>query len=250
MNPRACIVPDCEEQSFITNPIPLCSEHALTISLNVTDLLHANARTALATDRADVERTRVAPNSVWQQASHPSVVYFLTNGDRVKIGTSTNITARVGALALRKANAALLLQGGSNLENALHDHFADDRIGNTEWFILSPRVQEYIARRKEADSALRQPLLPPDEAEPVTIPAPRMHVERPPIAVEKILEILKAFQDSEQPVYLHKDDICRLADLKETTLNGALTRLKKTGQIHSGPDRGTYGLGPGTEPGE
>ena len=249
MSQTACTVPDCEERPLITDPIPLCSEHALTVSLNVTDILHANARSALTPDTADVERTRAAPNNVWQQTSHPPVVYFLTNGDRVKIGTSTNISARVVALALRKANAALLLQGGNDLENTLHNHFADDRIGNTEWFILSPRIQDYIARRKEADAALRQPLLPPDEAEPVIIPAPRMPVERPPIATQRILETLEAFHHPEQPAYLHKDDIAQLTGLKGSTLNNALTDLTKDGQIHRQPGtgrsvQGRYGYGP------
>lgn len=76
--------------------------------------------------------------------------------------------------------------------------------------------------------------------------------KQPETAEDKILNTLRDHSDpiGEETLYLHKDDIGRLTGLKETTLNGALTRLKKTGQIHSGPDRGTYGLGPGTEPGE
>jgi hypothetical protein len=239
-----CAVTTCTQDLLITEPLALCREHALIVSLNVTDILHANARTALTTTEADVERVRRAPDTVWKRPSHTPVVYFLVNGDRVKIGTSTNVTARVGALALRKSNAALLLQGGNDLEDALHQHFASDRIGNTEWFHLSPRIQGYIARRKEADAALRQPRLAKDADNKTVIPAPRATLPvRQPTALEKILETLTAFVSGDQP-YMHKDQIGYLAELKGSTLHNALTDLTKEGRIHRGPARGTYGLGP------
>ncbi|MFE5940848.1 hypothetical protein ACFQ69_36620 [Streptomyces sp. NPDC056470] len=56
----------------------------------------------------------------------------MTNGDRLMMRVSTNISARVSVLCLRKVNAALLPQGDYNLEDALHQSFKAGRIGQTD----------------------------------------------------------------------------------------------------------------------
>jgi hypothetical protein len=211
------------------------------ISLNVTDVLHANALLGLASTGSDIERATIAPANVWTLSSHQPIVYFITNGDRVKIGVSTNVTARVSALALRKSNAVLLLRGSYDLETALHDHFASDRIGKTEWFVYSTRIREYIARRRQADAACRQPPIPvdkPDETSAVERPA------KPPTAQEKILAVL----ENCAPVYVDKDTLRAQTGLTEgSTLDNTLTKMTKAGKIHRGPERGTYALGPGPD---
>jgi hypothetical protein len=250
MTLNLCAVSTCHEHPYISEPLYLCRQHALMVSLNVTDVLHANARAVLPASDTDIERVITAPEVVWKQGSHTPVVYFLINGDRVKIGTSTNITARVSALALRKTNAALLLNGDNQLEGAFHDHFASDRIGNTEWFLLSPAIRRYIDRRKKADSALQQPKIAETDPAKTVIPGPRPPVlPRQATAPEKILETVTAFVSTDQP-YMHKDHISYLAEVKGSTLHNALTDLTKTGRIHRGPDRGTYGLGPTPEAAE
>ncbi|QTU57362.1 GIY-YIG nuclease family protein [Streptomyces scabiei] len=76
---------------------------------------------------------------------HAPLVYFIRNGNRVKIGTSTDVKRRIRTLALRPENVALLLNGDKLLERDLHKQFADLRIGNTEWFAHEGALIDYIA---------------------------------------------------------------------------------------------------------
>jgi hypothetical protein len=232
------------------------------VSLNVTDRLHANALSGTTTTGLDIEEASVASPDVWKQTSHPPVVYFLTNGNRAKIGTSTNITARVSALSLRRSNAELLLQGGNDLENALHHHFECDRIAKTEWFVLSPRIQDYIARRKAADAALRQPCLPAEslaasathtgqtEMMHVTIPQPRT-----PTAEERILKMLTSSRpdiDDGDITYIDRSHLLATTGLKEGTFANALGKLETAGKIHRIAEGRSVrvGLGPEPQPGQ
>ncbi|MET8585758.1 hypothetical protein ABZX39_33545 [Streptomyces collinus] len=76
--------------------------------------------------------------------------------------------------------------------------------------------------------------------------------KKPETAEDKILRSLEGAADPAglEATYLHKDDIAQITGLKGSTLNNALTALTKDGQIHRGPDRGTYGLGPASDAGE
>lgn len=76
---------------------------------------------------------------------HAPLVYFIRNGNRIKIGTSTELKRRIRTLALRAENVALLLKGDRRLEHQLHKQFADLRIGNTEWFAYESPLTDYIA---------------------------------------------------------------------------------------------------------
>ncbi|MEU7435633.1 DNA translocase FtsK [Streptomyces sioyaensis] len=70
--------------------------------------------------------------------------------------------------------------------------------------------------------------------------------KKPASADDKILCALKETADplGIEINYVHKDKIAKLADVKESTLNDALTRLTKAGKIHRQEGvRGTYGLG-------
>lgn len=77
--------------------------------------------------------------------THAPVVYFVSNGDRIKIGTSTNLRARIKRLCLRVADIALVLHGGQVYERQLHDRFGDYRIGDTEWFELAGDLASFVA---------------------------------------------------------------------------------------------------------
>jgi hypothetical protein len=249
MTNTPCAVTECDKQPFITKPLILCRRHALAVSLNVTDRLHANAIHGHTSD-LDIDHATIAPDTAWAQNSHAPVVYFLTNGDRIKIGTSTNITGRVSSLSFRRSNVVLLLEGDHDLENSLHRHFESDRIARTEWFVLSNRITAYIAQRNRTDAMLRQPTLPP---EPLWTggPAPE-HVstwQKPGTAETKILEALHAFAGT----YLHKDQISELSGIPGgSTLDNTLSKLIKDSAIHRQPSsqrpgsviRGMYAHGP------
>lgn len=79
---------------------------------------------------------------------HEPVAYFLVVGNRIKIGYSTNLYARLYALSLRADNIALLLEGGPSVERELHRMFAGQRIGNTEWFSFAGALSEYVNTRR------------------------------------------------------------------------------------------------------
>lgn len=87
------------------------------------------------------------PADHWQipARKHAPLVYFIRNGNRLKIGTSTDLKRRIRTLALRAENVALLMDGGQPLERQLHKEFADLRIGNTEWFAYEAPLTDYIA---------------------------------------------------------------------------------------------------------
>lgn len=96
-----------------------------------------------------LERTEDGPCGYIDPATiparpHESVVYFLRNGPRVKIGFTTNLWVRLATLCLRPTNVMLLLEGGQDLEDALHERFAAHRQERTEWFELVPELREYI----------------------------------------------------------------------------------------------------------
>jgi hypothetical protein len=75
---------------------------------------------------------------------HTPVVYFLRNGNRIKIGTTTELKRRIRTLALRAENVALLVDGGQRREREFHKQFASLRIGNTEWFAYEGALADYI----------------------------------------------------------------------------------------------------------
>lgn len=75
---------------------------------------------------------------------HSPIVYFIRNGNRVKIGTTTNMIGRLRNLSLRIGDILLMLHGEFDLENSLHGRFTEQRVGTTEWFELSGELVDYI----------------------------------------------------------------------------------------------------------
>lgn len=170
MTTADCSVAECPGVPFLEHPLSLCRRHAIQVAQHVTDALYARALVGsipevIAEQDADslIEGATIADPAVWKQSTHPSVVYFLTNGSRVKIGTSTNLRARVAALSLRRGDALLVLDGGHGLEGALHQVFQRDRVGNTEWFTLSPLLESFITSKRNEGEA--QPALAAQEVQ-------------------------------------------------------------------------------------
>lgn len=78
---------------------------------------------------------------------HGPIVYFLSNGNRVKIGTSRNLASRISTLCLRPEDLLFALHGGHGVEAALHQRFTEQRVGNSEWFEIAGPLAEYIAEQ-------------------------------------------------------------------------------------------------------
>lgn len=152
----ACAADDegrtCTREPVMLRPVALCEPHRIEIALTVVPtVLRDQLAAALESTTAPAPRSELVATAVAADVTgllggvHDSVVYFLANGGRVKIGYTTNLKSRLGSLALRSDSALLALQGGPELERALHVHFAAYRNGTTEWFELSPEIFRYIA---------------------------------------------------------------------------------------------------------
>lgn len=76
--------------------------------------------------------------------SHPYVVYFIRNGNRVKIGTTKSLAGRLNQFGLSRNQVGLLVEGDYILEDALHTQFSEQRVDGTEWFRLTPPLFAFI----------------------------------------------------------------------------------------------------------
>ena len=153
----SCVADDegrpCHRDAAVLRPVALCHPHRIEVALTVVpDLLRDGLATALTSNatpvavRDDLIATAAAtPVDDLLHGVHDSVVYFIANGGRVKIGYTTNLKSRLSALALRSDSVLLTLQGGPELERALHARFAKYRNGNTEWFELAPEIFRYAS---------------------------------------------------------------------------------------------------------
>ena len=152
----ACVADDdgrpCTREPVMLRPVALCEPHRIEVALTVVpgmlrdQLVAAQQRVEAPAPRTDLIATaRAARIDALLHGVHDSIVYFLANGGRVKIGYTTNLRSRLGSLALRVDSVLLALHGGPDLERALHHHFAAYRNGTTEWFELAPEIFHYIA---------------------------------------------------------------------------------------------------------
>lgn len=87
-----------------------------------------------------------APAVEWKipAGKHAPLVYFMRNGNRMKIGTTTELKRRIRTLALRPTNVALLVAGDQRRERQFHKQFAEHRIGGTEWFAYEGSLADYV----------------------------------------------------------------------------------------------------------
>jgi hypothetical protein len=115
-----CLVPKCGHSAFTEPPALLCRDHV---------------------DMVLVQLNRQRP------AVHPELVYFIRNGNRIKIGWTTNLKSRLSALSLAADAVALTVPGGPDTEKAMHRKFASARVGRTEWFDAVPELEAFIAAR-------------------------------------------------------------------------------------------------------
>lgn len=72
-----------------------------------------------------------------------SVVYYIRSGDLVKIGVTTDLTARLKALNVPDLVVLGTEPGDVRLERQRHAEFATERVRG-EWFALSPRILDHI----------------------------------------------------------------------------------------------------------
>lgn len=121
--PRRCCWPKCWSTAELG---PICMDHALTVHGDVSALLALGADAA---ERPPAERA-------------PGAVYFIRLGDRVKIGFSRNLKARLVALPHEEVLA--VVPGTVQDEKRCHAAFAHLR-QTGEWFRAEPDLLAFIA---------------------------------------------------------------------------------------------------------
>ena len=120
---RNCLVPVCRHTAATEPPVELCNDHLALVLLQMG---------------------RKRPNV------HPPLVYFARNGTRVEIGWSTNLKSRMSSLSLPASAVVLTLDGGPELETALHRRFEAARVKGTEWFEITPALEAFIAEQERS----------------------------------------------------------------------------------------------------
>jgi hypothetical protein len=147
----------CTDLATITQPVPLCTHHQMQVAVAIVPEMLASVlsmpKRAPVPEVRDAATSRLAAKAktvgLDLSGGHGDRVYFVRNGDRVKIGYTTNLRGRLGALCLRPDAVLLLLQGGKGLEAALHRYFSAYRIATTEWFRYTGEIERYVARKAE-----------------------------------------------------------------------------------------------------
>lgn len=153
---RACAAstpagPPCEQAAIkVVVGLGLCREHYETMCCEIF---------------ADPD---AAPPTSPTTQPPPSVVYYLgePTSQTVKIGTTTNLRSRVGAL--RAGHPGLLLlatePGSYPLERRRHWQFRASRVGSAskEWFRKTPQLMDHVAQVRAAHGILHtgQPVPP------------------------------------------------------------------------------------------
>ena len=151
-----CCIPGCDSAEAAAAPLPLCETHFAVAAdwssrtQGVTDLLPSPclacgsrlgvrypsgwACAVCEWRHGEVPDSDVAPPRV-------DVVYYLRNGDRVKIGTTANPRQRFAAIWHEELLA--FERGDRRLERRRHEQFAADRFTGSEWFHLTPAIAEH-----------------------------------------------------------------------------------------------------------
>lgn len=135
--PEGCCYPSCDGTAWPDMEIPLCRPHAIAVWLRINDEWNK----------------RLPPVDPSSLPPRQPVVYFIQSGELIKIGTTADLTGRLGQLnttAPEKLKILLVVAGGRTEEKQTHALFAAERVRG-EWFRPSERLLEFIADRAGQD---------------------------------------------------------------------------------------------------
>lgn len=161
-NLAACSATGCRTTSVTGSNIRLCANHKDEVTMMLaTDVARVDLKNLGTLHREHAIRWSppaipayvvAAENSVVREVPHSGkhdpIVYFIRNGDRVKIGYTTHLAARLAALSLRRDAVVLILDGDRHLEAVLHTRFAKQRIPRTEWFRWDQEIEGFVEQRQ------------------------------------------------------------------------------------------------------
>ena len=131
---------------------PLCSERELRVDPAGGGMCgRCGYQTADFAGRARLtpaEEDELAPRAYGRRPVN--VVYYIRFGDRIKIGTSSNVRQRLQNLPHDEVLA--FERGGIQVEAARHAQFAAHRIGRSEWFEINDPLLGHIASLSDGES--------------------------------------------------------------------------------------------------
>ncbi|WP_406501567.1 GIY-YIG nuclease family protein [Streptomyces sp. NBC_01590] len=152
----------CVDTATCLTPVPLCTPHRMEVAIGIVPAMldkaagRGAARPPLVLTQEQermVREARAVPVDL--DGPHPSRVYLIEHGSRVKIGYTTNLRARLDGLTLRPSNVLMVFRGGLDLERALHLYFDALRVDNTEWFRDAEPLRRYVEERAHTIPAPR-----------------------------------------------------------------------------------------------
>lgn len=151
-NHDVCCAPRCEEPSAIpSRELPLCEKHHRYAQRLLVEFAHTFRRNPEPTGEPALGLLGVP---MVERISH---VYYVRFGDRIKIGVTTNLPARLDALPWDEVLTVEL--GERELEQERHRQFRIFRV-NGEWFAKTPELVEHIqsvvARENELGPGMRR----------------------------------------------------------------------------------------------
>jgi len=135
----------CEAESMEDAPFPICERHAHAIFMHMRDtseLTLENIRKALGIRRPEYKMANDAREAAYRAQS---VVYYVRLNDRIKIGYTVNLKARLIGLRVSQDHVLATEPGGRKLEAIRHRQFAHLRYGRWEEFEPVDELMEHIA---------------------------------------------------------------------------------------------------------
>ena len=157
MKPSACVIPKCRAAAGANAPLPLCDEHLAIAGAwsarthGVVDVLPSPCLACGSRLGVQYPSGWICAFCEWRYGEVPDsdvvpprvdVVYYLRQGDRVKIGTTANPRQRFGAIWHEEVLA--FERGDRRREQQRHEQFAADRFPGSEWFRVTPALTAHI----------------------------------------------------------------------------------------------------------
>jgi hypothetical protein len=108
---------------------------------------------------------RIELGRVLADESHAPVVYFARMGDKVKIGTTTNLKRRMRDMYLDLSDVLVVVPGGKDVEAAYHKRFGSSRVdedGRQELFRIDHRLAFFLGLWRQSPRPAKRPGLPLD----------------------------------------------------------------------------------------
>ena len=139
---RTCCIPDCRRPVPVAWDLPVCQSCGVKIALT-----HFHDAAKLDAVMSERRRDRHAAEEAKKaERERTSFVYYVRlDEQRIKIGYTSRLRQRIGALRVHPSALLAYEPGGREVEKARHEQFAADRLdARLEDFTPSPALLTWI----------------------------------------------------------------------------------------------------------